>query len=128
VAVVSDIMRAARDLRHGANLRAPAFGFSQFEEVTRAGIEAQVRPYYMRFLVNDRVGIIAQLATALAEQGINIDAVLEDPFPGIQNLPFMISVKPTTEAALAAALQKIKTADFLCEPPLALPMEISLAG
>jgi len=128
VAVVSDIMRAARDLRFGASLRAPAFGFWKFEEVTRAGIESQVRPYYIRFLVNDRVGIIAQLATALAEQQINIDAVLEDPFPGLRNLPFMISVKPTSEAALSAALEKMKGFDFLCEPPLALPMETSLGG
>jgi homoserine dehydrogenase len=128
VAVVSDIMRAARDLRYGASLRAPAFGFWKFEEATRAGIESQVRPYYIRFLVNDRVGIIAQLAAALAEQGINIDAVLEDPFPGSHNLPFMISVKPASQAALAAALAKMNGFDFLCEPPLALPMETSLAG
>lgn len=128
VAVVSDIMRAARDLRSGASLRAPAFGFWKFEEVTRAGIEAQIRPYYIRFLVNDRVGIIAQLASALAEQGINIDAVLEDPFPGTHNLPFMISVKPTAEAALSAALAKMNGFDFLCAPPLALPMETSLSS
>ena len=87
-----------------------------------------MRPYYLRFLVNDRVGIIAQLATALAEQQINIDAVLEDPFPGLRNLPFMISVKPTSEAAISAALEKMKGFDFLCEPPLALPMETSLGG
>src|SRR3990167_2936812 len=123
VAVVSDIMRAARDLRSGANLRAPSFAFWKLEEVTRAGIDSQVRPYYLRFLVDDRVGIIAQIAASLAEQKINIDAVLEDPFPGLHNLPFMISVKPTTEAALSAALAKMREFEFLCEPPLALPME-----
>jgi homoserine dehydrogenase len=128
VAVVSDIMRAARDLRAGASLRAPAFAFWTLEDVTRTGIESQTRPYYLRFLVEDRVGIIAQLANALAEQQINIDAVLEEPFPGTHNLPFMISVKPTTEAAISAALAKMKSFDFLCEPPLALPIETSLAG
>jgi hypothetical protein len=40
----------------------------------------------------------------------------------------MISVKPTSEAAMSAALIKMKAFDFLCEPPLALPMESSLAG
>jgi homoserine dehydrogenase len=128
VAVVSDVMRAARELRFGANLRAPAFGFWKLEEVTRAGIETQVRPYYIRFLVNDRVGIIARLASILADEGINIDAVLEDPFPGIHNLPFMISVKPTSEASISAAVSKMTKLDFLCEPPLALPIETSLTG
>ena len=128
VAVVSDIMRAARDLRHGASLRAPAFAFWKLEEVARAGIEAQPRPYYLRFLVEDRVGIIAQIAAVLAEHHINIDAVLEEPCAETHNLPFMISVKPTTESAISAALAKMKDFDFLCEPPLALPIETSLAG
>jgi homoserine dehydrogenase len=128
VAVVSDIMRAARDLRHGASLRAPAFAFWKLEEVARAGIEAQSRPYYLRFLVEDRVGIIAQIAAVLAEQHINIDAVLEEPCAETHNLPFMISVKPATEAAISTALARMKGFDFLCEPPLALPIETSLAG
>ncbi|HWP85279.1 MAG TPA: ACT domain-containing protein, partial [Terriglobia bacterium] len=128
VAVVSDIMRAARDLRSGAKNRVPSFAFGKLEEVTRAGIESQVRPYYLRFLVEDRAGIIAQLATVLAEQQINIDAVLEEPGQPPHNLPFMISVKPTSEAAIAAAVAKMQAFDFLCEPPLALPIETLLAG
>jgi homoserine dehydrogenase len=82
----------------------------------------------LRFLVEDRVGIIAQIAAVLAEQHINIDAVLEEPCAETHNLPFMISVKPATEAAISTALARMKGFDFLCEPPLALPIETSLAG
>jgi len=126
VAVVSDMMRAARDLRHGSTMRAPAFGFQQLNEVTRVGIESLARPYYLRFLVRDRVGIMAQLATVLAEQQMNIDAVLEEPCANAENLPFMISVKPTTQNAIAAAIEKMKSFDFLLEEPLALPLEAGL--
>jgi homoserine dehydrogenase len=126
VAVVSDLMRAARDLRHGSTLRAPAFGFWQLEEVSRAGIESLLRPYFLRFLVRDRVGIIAQLASVLAEQQISIDAVLQEPCPEKQSLPFVITVEPTTEAAISAAIEKMKGLDFLLEPPLALPLETGL--
>ena len=126
VAVVSDIMRAARDLRHGSLLRAPAFGFRQLSEVNRAGVESLARPYYFRFLVRDRVGIMAQLATVLAEQRMNIDAVLEEPCADAEHLPFMISVKPTTQTAVSAALEKMKDLDFLREEPLALPLETGL--
>lgn len=128
VAVVADIMRAARDLRHGATQRAPAFAFWKLEEVSRAGMEAQLRPYYLRFLVADRVGIMAQLASVLAEHQINIDAVLEEPNQESESLHFMITVKPTTESSLAAALAKMRDFDFLREAPLALPIETSLAG
>ena len=128
VAVVSDIMRTARDLRHGSMLRAPAFSFWKLQEVTRAGIESQTRPYYLRFLVSDRVGIIAQLASVLAEQQISLDAVLQEPYPEKENLPFVITVEPTTEAFITAALEKMKGLDFLREPPLALPMETGLGS
>jgi len=126
VAVVSDLMRAARDLRHGSTLRAPAFGYWKLEEVSRAGIESLLRPYFLRFLVSDRVGIIAQLASVLADQQISIDAVLQEPCPEKQNLPFVITVEPTTEAAISAAIEKMKGLDFLLEPPLALPLETAL--
>src|SRR3990170_4351652 len=127
VAVVSDLMRAARDLRHGSTLRAPAFGFWKLHEVTRAGIESKLRPYFLRFLVRDRVGIIAQLAAVLAARSISIDAVLQEPCAEKQNLPFVITVEPTTEAAISAAIEKMKGLDFLREPALALPLESALA-
>ncbi|MBI4459869.1 MAG: homoserine dehydrogenase [Acidobacteria bacterium] len=127
VAVVSDLMEAARDLRHGSTLRTPAFGYWNLEEVTRAGIESQLRPYFLRFLVQDRVGIIAQLASVLAARNISLDAVLQEPCAEKDRLPFVITVEPTTETALSGALGAMQGLDFLCEPPLALPMETMLA-
>ena len=36
-------------------------------------------PYYLRFVVRDAPGILASIASALAREGINLDAVLQDP-------------------------------------------------
>jgi homoserine dehydrogenase len=72
------------------------------------------------------VGIIAQLASVLADQQISIDAVLQEPCPEKQSLPFVITVEPTTEAAISAAIEKMKGLDFLLEAPLALPLESAL--
>lgn len=128
VAVVSDIMSAARDLRHGSPLRAPAFGYWAPEETSKVGIEAGEKPYFLRFLVKDEVGIIAKLANIIAEERINIDAVFEEPGQDAEKLAFVISVKPTTERAISAALARMEKLTFLREPPLALPMENILAG
>ena len=35
------------------------------------------RPYYLRFVVQDRPGIIASIASTLAREGINLDALLQ---------------------------------------------------
>jgi homoserine dehydrogenase len=128
VAVVSDIMRAARDLRHGSTLRAPAFGFWKLEPVTKAGMEALRLPYYLRFIIKDRVGVVARLTSILAEEQFNIDHVLQEPCADKDNLPFVITVEPASESALARALEKMQTLDFMCEPPLALPIVSALAG
>ena len=65
------------------------------------------RPYYLRFVVRDRPGILASIAAALARQGINLDAVLQEPGYPKEALPFVITVEACEEAALRAAMQDI---------------------
>jgi homoserine dehydrogenase len=79
-------------------------------------------PYYLRFVVRDQPGILASIAAALARQGVNLDAVLQEPGYPKDRLPFVITVEPCDEAALHAALAELIPADWHAEPPLALPM------
>ena len=111
VAVVSDLLSLTqRDRDHG-------------EEWTPARIvPPPARPYYLRFVVKDRPGILASIAASLAKQHINLDAVLQEPGYPKDALPFVITVEPCEEAAMAAALKEIGGADYHAEPPLALPM------
>jgi homoserine dehydrogenase len=81
-----------------------------------------VRPYYLRFVVHDRPGILASIAALLAGQDINLDAVLQEPGYPKDALAFVITVEACEEAPLVAALQEIGSADFHAESPLALPM------
>ena len=80
------------------------------------------RPYYLRFVVHDRPGILSSIAAALAKQGINLDAVLQEPGYPKDALPFVITVEACEEPALRAALAQITGFDFHAETPLALPM------
>jgi homoserine dehydrogenase len=83
---------------------------------------AAPRPYYLRFVVYDRPGILASIAAALAGQGINLDAVLQQPGYPKDALPFVITVEACGEASLTAALDEIARFEFHAEPPLSLPM------
>ncbi|MBI3050434.1 MAG: homoserine dehydrogenase [Acidobacteria bacterium] len=80
------------------------------------------RPYYLRFVVRDRPGILASIAASLAHQRINLDAVLQEPGYPKDALPFVITVEACEEASLKAALDEIAGSDFHAERPLALPM------
>ncbi len=126
VAVVSDLMRLARDLRSGAAARVSPFGFTEPALAQPRPIGEQHRAWYLRFRVHDRPGIIAALSAILAQHEISIDAVLQLPKEDWRNLPFVITVETTSGARVARALEQMSGLDFMVEPPLALPLEPGL--
>ena len=126
VAVVSDLMRVAREIVTGAAGMVPPFARSSLKPHTPMSISRQVRSHYLRFRVKDRPGIIAELASILANARISLGAVLQEPSHNKDDLPFVITVEPTTEEAVSEAVEHMKGLDFLVEEPLALPMEEGL--
>ncbi|HEX6209592.1 MAG TPA: homoserine dehydrogenase, partial [Methylomirabilota bacterium] len=81
-----------------------------------------VTAHYLRFVVRDRPGILAALAQCLASHAINIDAVLQQPAPSKDALPFVVTVEPCLPATLASALNEIARLDFHVQPPVDLPV------
>jgi homoserine dehydrogenase len=126
VAVVSDLMRVAREIRSGSPERVSPFAHASLGEYKPVPITLSNSAYYLRFRVEDRPGIIAQLATALAAEGISIDAVLQLPKADWRDLPFVITVEPAPEQSIRAAIERMVALNFLIEPPLAMPMELPL--
>jgi len=126
VAVVSDLMRVAREIRSGSPERVSPFAHERLGEYKPISITLQRSAYYLRFRVQDRPGIIAKLAGALADQQISLDAVLQLPSENWRDLPFVITVEPATEQSVRDAIAQMASLNFLLEPPLAMPMERSL--
>ena len=126
VAVVSDLMRVAREIRSGSPERVSPFAHARLGEYCPIPIALNRSAYYLRFRVKDRPGIIAELAAALAAEKISIEAVLQLPDEDAANLPFVITVEPASESSIRAALERMEKLNFLIEPPLAMPMELSL--
>jgi homoserine dehydrogenase len=123
VAVASDLIRVAREIRAGSPGRVSPFAHASLEENRPLPVTLNQSAYYLRFRVKDQPGIIAQLAAALAAENISIDAVLQLPNANWRDLPFVITVEPTTEESLRKSMSRISELNFLTEPPLAMPME-----
>ena len=123
VAVVSDLMRVAREIVNGGQQRVSPFAHDRLREYAPISIHRQVRPYYLRFRVVDRPGILASLAAVLASAHISLEAVLQEPCANKLDLPFVITLEPAAEGAVQEAVSKMRDLDFLLEPPLALPIE-----
>src|SRR5271154_2487959 len=107
VAVVSDIMRVAREINSGSPERVSPFAHERLGEYEPVSIALQRRPYYLRFRVDDRPGIIAQLAGILASKQISLEAVLQLPSDRKHDSPFVITVEPSSELALREAVEQM---------------------
>ena len=126
VAVVSDLMRVAREIRDGSPERVSPFAHKRLGVSKPISLAREKRAYYLRFRVRDREGIIAALSGILTSQHISLDAVLQLPHANKSDLPFVITLEPATEEAVCGALEEMSKLDFLLEPPLALPIETPL--
>lgn len=79
-------------------------------------------PHYLRFVVRDRPGIVAALATILAQYDISIDALLQKPGFPASALSFVMTLESCDSAILNRALKEVASLDFHVEPPLCLPI------
>ncbi len=116
VAVVSDLYAIAR--RAGAR---PTAVEAASEVPTSVSGELTV-PHYLRFVVRDRPGIVAEVATVLSKYRVGIDALLQKPGYPESALPFIMTLEPCSSFVLDKALEEIARMDFHVEPPLCLPI------
>jgi homoserine dehydrogenase len=111
VAVVSDLISLAHGSR-SVDLPSHAADVSA---------EFQLR-HYIRFVVQDQPGIVAEIAGALAAEKINIDALFQRPGYEKGSLPFVVTVEPCAASALRRALDRIAHARWLAQTPLDMPI------
>jgi homoserine dehydrogenase len=77
-------------------------------------------PHYLRFVVDDKPGIVAGIAGALAKVGANIDSLLQHPGHPKHRLPFVITTEPCLTSTIEAAVSSIAKLDSMLERPLCL--------
>jgi len=114
VAVMSDVRAIAEG---SVQVRLPAKKMAVNADV--------VAPHYLRFVVDDRPGIVAAIAGALAEHGINIDSLLQHRGHPDERLPFVVTTEPCSSAMLAGAMAEMAGMAFMVEAPLCLEILVA---
>ena len=116
VAVVSDLLFVAQNLSTGSRPQLP-------QQLSTPKVSCDFEtPWYLRFLVRDRPGIVAKLAAILAAHHLNIDSVLQKPGYDKMALPFVITLEPCRDSLLHPALEEMSALDFAIKPCLSLPI------
>lgn len=115
VAVISDLIAAAHGRTHQGWLVA-----ADSKPIRSTG--DFTTPHYVRFVVKDRPGIIADIASSLSLRGINIDAVLQKSGYAKTALPFVITLEPCGASVLREALDELGRAEFQVQSPVTFPI------
>jgi homoserine dehydrogenase len=114
VAVVSDLLAVAHD---STVVRLPARKRTVTGEF--------LAPHYLRFVVDDKPGIVSAIAGALAKVGANIDSLLQRPGYPKHKLPFVVTTEPCLTSTIEKAVGSIAKLDCMLERPLCLQILVT---
>ncbi len=119
VAVISDLIEVSRNLLGSASggaplrLQAPALKRSS-KRIRQAG--ELLSRYYLRFSVDDRPGVLGQLARVLGEQAISISEVVQERHAEGRPASVIMTTHVAKEQDMQAALALINALPVSAEP------------
>jgi homoserine dehydrogenase len=111
VAVVSDLLAVAQGCK---TVELPV----RKREVTGDFLT----PHYLRFVVDDKPGIVFAISGALSKVGANIDSLLQRRGYPKHRLPFVVTTEPCLTSTIERALASVARMDCMLERPLCLQM------
>jgi homoserine dehydrogenase len=115
-AVVADIVDVVRTLTTDPEHRVPHLAFQpkEMSNLPILSIEQVETAYYLRLNVEDKVGVMAGIASILATEGISIEAIQQKEQPdGAQWVPLIMLTHEVTELCMNKAIQRIETLEHV---------------
>lgn len=118
-AVVADLVDIAR------GRSTPTFGVpaGELEPAKAAPLSRRRGRYYVRLMVVDRPGVIAEIAATLRDQNVSMEAFLQRGRAPGEAVPVVWTTHDTDEAAMQQALATIASLDSVLEPPRMIRIE-----
>ena len=126
-AIVADLVDIARDARMGSarGARVPTFAVpaAQLAVLPASPIERHVGAYYIRLMVRDRPGVMADITAALRDEQVSLESMLQRGRDPGEVVPIVLVTHETEEAAMARALARIAALDTVLEQPCMIRIE-----
>jgi homoserine dehydrogenase len=125
-AIVADLVDVVRTLTTDPNNRVPHLAFhpDTLSDLKILSMEDVRTSYYLRMRVDDRPGVLAEIAQLLASQQISIEAVIQkEPAEGENVVPLIMLTHRVLEKNMNAALTQIETLESIQGKVVRLRME-----
>jgi len=79
--------------------------------------------YYVRLMVVDKPGVFAAIATALGEENVSMESVLQHGRHPDGPVAVVLTIHETTEGAFMRALERMRTVEGVLDTPRAIRIE-----
>ncbi|MFM8696723.1 MAG: homoserine dehydrogenase [Betaproteobacteria bacterium] len=125
-AVIADLVDITRlhTADHGHRVPYLAFQPGALADTPVLDMDQVVTSFYLRLVVADRAGVLAQITSLLASHDISIDAVLQrESAEGEKQTDLIILTHSTTEGLMNGALQKMQSLTSVLAPIVRLRKE-----
>ena len=118
-AVVADLI----DIARGSKI--PVWGAAQsaLAPSRPVAISALTGAYYLRLMVTDQPGVLADVTAILREHGISLESMLQHGRKPGEAVPIVLVTHDTMEAAISAAIARIARLECVQEPPALIRIE-----
>jgi len=117
--VVSDIIDIAR-ARKFNTFAIPSVELKKAETVP---IAERVGSYYVRFMVLDKPGVFATITSALKDNNVSMEAVLQRGRSQKEAVPVVLTTHSTRESSMLTTLDLIEKNEAVVEPPCMIRIE-----
>jgi homoserine dehydrogenase len=118
-AVAADLVDIAAE-RHPAPFGIPT---AALREIPGVAIERHESAYYIRLMVVDQPGVIADVAAALRDERVSMESMIQRGRAPGEAVPVVMTTHVTVEAAMRRALDRIEALDSVLEPPRMIRIE-----
>ena len=118
-AVVADLIDIAQG-RWSQGFTVPA---AALEARPAAPMARHIGAYYMRLMVVDRPGVIADIAAALRDEQVSMEQMIQRGRAPGEAVPVVLTTHETEEAAMRRAIARIDRLDSVLEPARVIRVE-----
>ncbi|MHA4838984.1 homoserine dehydrogenase [Sphingopyxis sp. MSC1_008] len=117
-AIVADIIDIARD-EYGPAFAMPVDSLDQ-APVADAG--ARIGKHYVRLIVEDRIGVLAEIATAMRDAGVSIESLIQRGSEDEGGVVIVLVTHEGPASTIHAALAILGASDHVVGAPMHMPI------
>ena len=127
-AVVADVIDIARAMASGAGapLEALSIPLDQLTAAPLRPLSAREGKYYLRLMVLDRPGVLAEIAGVLKDHKVSIDALQQPARAPKESVPLVLVTHTTSEQRVQGAIKALSTLEVVQETPRVIQIERSV--